>query len=119
MIAPFEGTISTMLPKITFIVMVDLSWPMIHGPYKMDLIIFYIIISNIPEANPVEHVCWRIGISTWRKSFSNIAIDLNFLQRTMNRNQLSAAIIRVTLKLFIEQSIKQSWADTRVRILTF
>jgi len=73
----------------------------------------------IPEADPIEHVRWRIRISTCRKSFSDIAIDLNFLQRTMNRNQLSAAIIRITLKLLVEQFIKQSWADTRVRILTF
>ena len=73
----------------------------------------------IPEANPIEHVRWRICISTWGKSFSDIAIDLNFLQRTMNRNQLSAAIIRVTLKLLVEQFIKQSWADARVRTLIF
>ena len=67
----------------------------------MDLIIFCIMISNIPETDPIEHVRWRICISTLGKSFSDIAIDLNFLQRTMNRNQFSAAIIRITLKLFV------------------
>ena len=83
MITPFKGTITTMLPKI--------SYHIAH------------IIWSIPEADPVEHVRWRIGISTWGKSFSNIAVYLNFLHRTMNRNQLSAAIIGVTLKSFVEE----------------
>ena len=90
-----------------------------HEPYYMDLIIFCIMISNMPETDPIEHVRWRICISTLGKSFSDIAIDWNFLQRTMNRNQLTAAIIGVSFKSLVELFIKQSLADRRVRTLTF
>ena len=75
------------------------------------------MISNIPETDPIEHVRWRICISTLGKSFSDIAIDLNFLQRTMNRNQLSAAIIRITLKLFFRMINLRARSDISSSLL--
>ena len=69
--------------------------------------------SKIPETDPVKHVRRRIGISAWGKTFSDKTVDLNFLQRAMNWNQFTAAIIRITLKSFVRQ-IKILWAQLKI-----